>query len=246
MQTSETAKASETEEATETFEQHAAEYDAWYDWNRPAYFSELLALKKFLPESLKGLNTLEIGVGTGRFADSLGIEQGLDPARPMLELAKKRGIEVFLGVAEALPFKKKTFDLVLIVTTISFFRDPLESFKEISRILKPGGQVVIGMLDRESPLGQYYESKQKGSGFSSGMNFLAAAEVEAWLRKLGFERLESCQTLSVIPEEMKSIERARPGTGKGGFVVLSAFKAAEKKSKSPTAPPEASLFKKLS
>ncbi|MDD3042917.1 MAG: class I SAM-dependent methyltransferase [Methanosarcinaceae archaeon] len=229
MQTTETAKTEKTTEAeeakaTETFEQHAAEYDAWYDRNRPVYTSELLALKKFLPESLKGLKTLEIGVGTGRFTLPLGIGLGLDPARPMLELAKKRGIEVLLGVAETLPFKPGTFDLVLIVTAIAFFRCPPGSLKEISRILKPGGQVVIGMLDRESPLGQHYESKKRKNGFSSGANFLAAAEVEAYLWKLGFERLESCQTLSGIPEEMNTIERAWPGTGKGGFAVLSAWK----------------------
>ncbi|WP_440955414.1 class I SAM-dependent methyltransferase [Methanosarcina sp. Mfa9] len=208
----------------DAFEKHASEYDAWYDKYKPAYESELLALKQFLPSHPEKLRALEIGVGTGRFASPLGIGYGIEPSEAMALLAKGRGIEVVRGIAEALPFKNQTLDLILIVTSISFFTDPAQGLREAARVLKPGGQIVIGMLDRESPLGQYYVEKQKESSFSSGARFLSAVEVSGLLAGLGYEKLESCQTLSGIPEEIEEVELPEEGTGKGGFAVLSARK----------------------
>ncbi|MCQ1536820.1 class I SAM-dependent methyltransferase [Methanosarcina sp. KYL-1] len=213
----------------EAFEKHALEYDAWYDKYGPAYESELLALKQFLPKKLRKLRALEIGVGTGRFAGPLGIGYGVEPARAMAELAKKRGVEAVLGVAEALPFKGGSFDLVLIVTAIAFFKDPLQGLREAARALKPGGQIIIGMLDRDSPPGQYYESKREEGKFSSGARFLSAAELKAHLVKLGFENIKTCQTIFKIPEEIEEIETVKHGTGDGLLAVISAWKPAAEK-----------------
>ncbi len=76
----------------EIFEKYAQEYDEWFDVNRFAYQSEVLALKKFIPENSK---SLEVGVGTGRFAVPLGIKVGIEPAKAMADIARKRGIEVY-------------------------------------------------------------------------------------------------------------------------------------------------------
>jgi ubiquinone/menaquinone biosynthesis C-methylase UbiE len=78
-------------ENIKVFEDAAEKYDQWFDENRHAYETELLALKKFVP---KAGNGLEIGVGTGRFAVPLGIRVGVEPAKAMAEVARKRGIEV--------------------------------------------------------------------------------------------------------------------------------------------------------
>lgn len=76
------------------FDLLAEEYDSWFDKDgRLIFETELLALKKvlqFLPKPW-----LEIGVGSGRFAQALGIEVGIDPSKRLLEIAKRRGVEVY-------------------------------------------------------------------------------------------------------------------------------------------------------
>ena len=89
----------------------------------------------------------------------------------MAKIAKKRGLETVLGVAEFLPFKKEKFDLVLIVTALAFFKDPKQALRETLRVLKPGGQLIAGILDRDSPQGRCIGSEKKEGRFSSEAQF---------------------------------------------------------------------------
>ncbi len=170
------------------------------------------------------MKALEIGAGTGRFASVLGVGLGLEPARAMAMLAKQRRLEVVLGVAEFLPFKRGQFDLVLIVTALAFFENPNQALREALRILKPGGQILAGILDRDSPQGRCIESEKKESKFSAEARFLSATEVLTYLVEIGFENLEICQTLFKKPEKIEYVELPEKGHGKGGFAVISARK----------------------
>jgi SAM-dependent methyltransferase len=208
----------------EAFEIYAEEYDAWYEKYKPAYKSELLALKNFLPESRGNLKTLEIGAGSGRFASPLGVRYGLEPARAMAKIAEKRGVQTILGVAESLPFKKESIDLILIVAALSLFKDPIQALREAARVLKVNGKIVIGLLDRDSLHGDFYESRKKEGRFSSEAKFLSTAEVSGWLTDLGFGEIKVCQTLYMQPEEIEHIELPQKGSGTGSFAVISARK----------------------
>jgi SAM-dependent methyltransferase len=99
------------------FEKNVAKYDAWFEKNREIFSAELEAIKGFIPSFGKGV---EIGVGTGRFAASLGITIGVEPSPGMAELARQRGVEVIEGVAEVLPFAEETFNFILMVTVDCF------------------------------------------------------------------------------------------------------------------------------
>ena len=116
------------------FNKYAEEYDEWYDKNKTIYKLELEVIKKFIPKSDKEKPEkkkigLEIGVGTGRFAEPLGIEYGLEPSKSMAEIAKKRGIKVYEGVAENIPFNDESFDYVLMTTTLCFLKDSIKGLK---------------------------------------------------------------------------------------------------------------------
>jgi SAM-dependent methyltransferase len=204
------------------FNQYAGEYDKWFDRNPFAYESELLAIKRFLPRSGKGL---EIGVGTGKFAVPLGIKVGIEPAKAMADIARQRGIEVHEAVAENLPFQNGTFDFALMVTVLCFLHDPQIAIEEIARVLKPGGSLILGMIDGESFLGKIYESKKAKNLFYQDTHFYSVPEVIDMLKRTGFIHLRTCQTIFRNPHEFTVPEAVEDGFGKGGFVALSGEKA---------------------
>ncbi len=203
----------------DVFDGNSGRYDEWYERNRFAYLSEVQALKMVLPKKGKGL---EIGVGTGRFAGPLGIGYGVDTSKNMLDLARKRGVNVKKAPGEKLPFRRKTFDYVAVIVALSFVRYPQKVLVEAARVLKPGGVIVIGMIDRDSFLGKYYISK-KGI-FYKKANLLEPYEVSELLTAAGFKKLSYSQTIFSLPGKMRSVHKVAKGCGKGGFVVIRGLK----------------------
>lgn len=206
---------------TAPFVAYHRRYDDWFERHAAAYQSELLAVRALLP--WRGLG-LAIGVGTGRFAAPLGVQTGIDPAREVLDYAANRGILTVQAVAEALPFMDSSFDYVLSVTTICFVDKATAMLSEACRILKPGGELVIGFIDRSSALGQYYLANQAENVFYREATFYSVDEVERLLRDTGFTGPVWVQTLSKTLGETGVIESLRAGTGQGAFVVVKAYR----------------------
>ncbi len=61
-------------------------------------------------------------MSTGRFALPLGIKLGIESAKAMIDIARKREIVVHDDMAEKLPFAF-SFDFVLMVKTLYFMQD---------------------------------------------------------------------------------------------------------------------------
>lgn len=205
---------------TDPFDTYAARYDSWFERHESAYYSELLAVRALLPWHGLGL---EIGVGSGRFAEPLGIQIGVDPSRAMLEQSiSRRRIIAVQGKAEALPFASTCFDYALVVTTLCFVDDPTAMLKEAYRVLKPKGHLVVGFIDRTSTLGQHYRAHQTESVFYREATFFSASEVNELLDDAGFGPRVWVQTLSAPLTEVTTIEPLRAGCGAGAFVVVRA------------------------
>ncbi len=202
----------------EPFDKHAQRYDGWFDKNKFIYKSEFFALEKLIPKEREGI---EIGVGSGRFAHPLGIKVGIDPSKEMAKIAKKRGINVFEGHAEDIPIKDSKFDFALMVTTICFLNDVIRSFREVYRILKNDGLIIVGLIDRESYLGELYQKKKKDNVFYKHAKFYSVDEVVLILEKVGFSFFKFIQTLF---GDIKDIQNPKKGYGDGSFVVISAKK----------------------
>lgn len=201
------------------FAELADRYEGWFEVHEDAYRSELEAVHRILPS---GGRSLEIGVGSGRFAGPLDFDIGIDPARPMLDIARERGITVVQGVAERLPFRNAAFDTVLIVTTICFVEDIPQTLAEVDRVLDPGGSLVIGYIDRESPVGQIYQEKKEENPFYREAVFVSTEEVIHALEAAGFTDFEFVQTIYRWLDEIEGLEPIEEGCGEGSFVAIKA------------------------
>jgi len=144
------------------FDSVAEAYDDYYN---TALGREIDYLeKKQVGEVLKKLPTgsmLEIGCGTGHwsafFCQNGFKVTGLDISEKMLDQAIHRqlpGCYFTPGNAEQLLFQDHTFDHVAAMAVLEFVDDPDKAFNEIHRVLKPGGYLLIGALNRHSKLAE--------------------------------------------------------------------------------------------
>ncbi len=200
------------------FEEHSEAYDEWFATHAEAYAAELAAVRELMPPFQ---SAVEVGVGSGKFAVPFGIDLGVEPSPAMAKVAREQGIRVLEGVAEDLPFKDGSFDLVLMVTTVCFVDDVLASFREAFRVLQAGGHILVGFVDRDSDLGQRYEADREKSKFYNEATFVTADGVVADLTRAGFRQDAARQTL--IPGEPP--QTVLPGYGRGAFVVVRGLKA---------------------
>ncbi len=199
------------------FEGKAAGYDSWFDENPLLLEPEAEAIRQVIPEFRNGV---EIGVGTGIFASRFGIGTGVDPSPDMGSWAERRGIRFVQGEAEALPLENAAYDLALMVTVDCFLTDPEAAFREIHRVLQPGGKFVIAFLDRETELGAQYEQFKMEDPIYCHATFHSAAEITALLERTGFRPEERRQTVYTLVNESQPVKE---GNGGGVFAVIRAI-----------------------
>jgi SAM-dependent methyltransferase len=203
------------------FDSLASAYDSWFDdEGEPVFAIEIQAFR-----SVSGLLPkpwLEIGVGSGRFAQALGIETGLDPSIKLLEMARRRGVDAFLGKGEMAPFQGDVFGTVFLIVTLCFVDSPSVLLLEVNRLVKEGGKLVLGLVLRESPWGRFYQVKKKeGHRFYKYATFYSFEEVRALLEQSGFAIEEVISTLFQNPGEVRGMESPMKGlSSEAGFVVI--------------------------
>ncbi|MGC9324158.1 MAG: class I SAM-dependent methyltransferase [Desulfomonilia bacterium] len=178
-------------------------------------------MKSLFPEAIRGV---EVGVGSGRFAAPLGVRIGVEPSIRMSELAKKRGIKVVGGIAEHLPIRDSALEYVLMVTTICFVDDLNEAFAEAHRVLSDGGYLIIGFVDRNSPIGQEYLRMKDSSVFYKNATFYSVEEVVETMEQTGFHDFDFRQTIFKNLADITEREHVSIGYGDGSFVVIRAQK----------------------
>lgn len=109
---------------------------------------------------IDGCRVLDIGCGDGDLALDLWKRRarvvGIDTSAAMIEVARARAreqcadIAFEIGRAEQLPFQAASFDALAAVTILCFVPDATGVFREIARVMRPGGRLVIGELGRWS------------------------------------------------------------------------------------------------
>lgn len=106
----------------------------------------LQLLKRFVKK--KGIKLLDIGCGTGKnieILSMLGKTWGIDKSREAINYCKKRGIKnIKIGKAEETGFRKNSFDVIVMLDVLEHVDDD-RTLKEIYRILKPKGLLIISV-----------------------------------------------------------------------------------------------------
>jgi SAM-dependent methyltransferase len=108
-------------------------------------------------------SVLEIGFGPGvsirKAVDlaSRGWVAGIELSATMVEEAKRLNApaiaagraELRQGNADALPYPDDRFDRAFAVNVHYFWKDPLTALREIRRVMRPGGRIALGFIDKE-------------------------------------------------------------------------------------------------
>ena len=141
----------------------------------------------------------ELGCGGGKTAEKLLKKYpeahltGVDYSDVSVKMAtdlnageiKNGRCTILQGDVSALPFEDESFDLATAFETVYFWPGPSESFKEVLRILKPGGYFLIV---NESD--GYGKSDRKWESMIDGLVIFNKEQIEDFLRDGGFNNIE--------------------------------------------------------
>ena len=125
----------------------------WYRWLRPLAFvhpggeADLAAWVLYLPAPRPGARLVEVGCGSGDMLlrmERLGWEaEGVEVDERAAEAARAKGLTVHLGELQSHRFPDTYADAVVLQHVLEHLHDPLGVLAEASRILRPGGSLII-------------------------------------------------------------------------------------------------------
>lgn len=204
---------------------HSRVKDALLDWLTPA----------------SGHAVLDVGCGAGWFLERIweryhaaghaprvvGLEASTMQARFTARRMARRGITngcVARGNAERMPFADASFDLVTCSETLEQVEDPIRAVREMARVLKPGGQLLLSVPSRlgeatwdaalAPALGLVKKLRRSGPPESFGEYYAALypEELEGHVRHAGLHPRELVQS-GIIPHNHYFLQLPRPLVG---------------------------------
>ena len=181
----------------------------FYDWFSHVYalFTKLAFLsfggeRKARTEILSRLELnngriLEVSIGTGDNlpylfeSPTVGEVYGLDISSAQLarcrNLVVTRGwpVDLFLAMAEMLPFKAESFDSILHIGGINFFSEKKKAIEEMIRVARPGSKIVIA--DESERVAQFI------------------ARIPGFLRSYHGKKVDTSVPVHLVPDTMEEI-----------------------------------------
>lgn len=144
-------------------------------------------------EVKKGDRVLDVGCGHGRTVERAaemvgdGLVVGVDASEEMLRMATRRcqhlidagRVRVALADSASIPYPDESFDKLVTVHTLYFWDDPRRHLRELHRVLRIGGRMVVGFHGKETAVAASFPA--------SVYSFYGVEDVLALLREVGFD-----------------------------------------------------------
>lgn len=181
-------------------------------------------VKKILKKYPKG-KVLDLGCGTGRYSlylDSLGHSvTGIDISMDMIEFAKQKSkqIQFIQGDISNLPFEDNSFDLVVSGLTIHYVRNLEKAINEFSRVLRPGGHMIISSVhpwmvalgahaefhDKKTGWGYIKDNVIWHSSYIKAFNRSSLQIAQCYEPKIGLREIKTLQKWSALSSKTMSL-----------------------------------------
>ena len=222
-----------------TFDNHYKNYDSWYTTKMGAFVDAIeseAAFALLLPQS--GQYILDAGCGTGNFSYKLAEMGcnvvGIDVSNKMLGEAQAKS-----SLAPTAPrfksmdccclsFPDNTFDSVISMSAFEFFEKPDVAVAEMMRVLKPGGTLVIGVIQQGGLWQRLYTSEPFKDSVYSCASFKSKDDIISLGKEHFAEYRECLYTPPGLDEEEyshKSELLHKEKSNIGGFVCVKFQKA---------------------
>lgn len=181
-------------------------YSSAFNYGRKKLNEDLYAfIGNTVPKNGK---ILDIGCGTGEYLRVLNQKgyqcAGIEPAPAMREQAKKinPNVTVLDATIDALPFENNSFDFVMAVEVLRYLhpRDIEKGYREIFRVLKPGGTFYVSHVNQFSLDGfMIFDKVQKLiSGDKSKRpycHFTNPSKEMNIIKEVGFQKIQSSSAM---------------------------------------------------
>jgi ubiquinone/menaquinone biosynthesis C-methylase UbiE len=185
-----------------------------WDTMRKGFFSENVRTKSLTIANIQpGQLAADLGAGTGFITEGLaqkGIKViAVDQSAEMLatmqrKFVEMRGIEYRQGTAENLPIEDRTVDYAFANMYLHHVESPADAIKEMARILKPAGKLVITDLDEHQFEFLRTEQYDRWMGFKR-------SDVSRWFTEAGLHNVrvdcvgENCCAQSECGSEQAAV-----------------------------------------
>ncbi|OEH84999.1 hypothetical protein BHU72_07360 [Desulfuribacillus stibiiarsenatis] len=229
------------------FDKVASNYDIWLEHAIGGFVYTVE--KELLWHALQpteGQTCLDLGCGTGiismYFAEKGLQVTGIDISQAMIDVANSKilqyphlSVKYQIADISLLPFDNDTFDYVIGNTVIEFVQNPKKVITEAMRVVKKGGRISIGCIQKESPWGLLYlDQGQNPDSIFSKAKFYTKTDIDFFYHKtpkysygLMLHPNELINMKDTDIHDLKEIELARSGKypdSNAGFLVATWFK----------------------
>jgi len=141
---------------TSYYDDPSFDYKKYWQGREYENQADQIALKNLLALIPKGNRLIDVGAGFGRltpvYANRFKQCILVDASPKMLEKAKsklkQKNLKFTQAFVEKLPFKNEAFEAAIMIRTLHHLKNPAHAIKEIARVLKPRGYLILEFANK--------------------------------------------------------------------------------------------------